>query len=449
MKKIFTLGLMLLCSTALMAQQKTLKKDLPDTMEELEAMLQQRQKAPARVATQKEVLDSVVTYKGSGVIKYVDVYDYNEEGKLAKVMTYGATDSVLTAIGRKIYYTGKNQTGYKDYSYSTTRGDWYGTMGEYSETDDNGNEILNEMYLWRKDLAEWYTSRSTQKSYDTENRLIQTTTNRRFDTTTGNYRKNEFQFYAYDEAGHQTLDYYYTTDSLGTMTGDHRYELAYDDNGNQVLDLKLEGWVDSLSTWESGEKTVDYFTPDNVETLWQVWTFDPAINDFYLYMEVNADEQGRDLGWYKFFGTSSYKNVVTYDDEAHTVTTRDYSWQQSEEHPTEYLEPFANYTVRHYDADGKILKVVSHNATTDEITQIIDYIYKTITIDDTTPVNKIAASDDQSIIIAGTRITTEGAQRVAVYDLSGKLISTAAVTTVSPGTYIVKADDRAIKVQVR
>lgn len=53
------------------------------------------------------------------------------------------------------------------------------------------------------------------------------------------------------------------------------------------------------------------------------------------------------------------------------------------------------------------------------------------------------------ITVLGRKITTEGAETVSVYNLSGQLISKDAVTSVEPGTYIVRADGKSIKVLVK
>ena len=443
MKKSLLLILSLLCLTPAMAQQH---RQMPATPEEARAMMSQAQEAPAQAPQQKTVLDTVYTYNGEGKVKWYDVYGYNAQGQLERIDQYYTTDSVPTHMMQTLYFTGKNEEGYKRYGYSSDG--WYGIGGNYNLLDDNGNILHREVYLWNRNTKAWYANSYTDNTYDDQNRLLSKVINRRYNKTNGRYAQQVHTYFEYAEDGDTLLDYGYTVDTLGNKSDAHRYEKRYDAEGRLVLTMRQEGWSADYATWESGVKDVYEYNAAGINTRWEEYNWDAATNSFTLYMQTVSDDKGQELWWYKNFGTSSFKYETVRDEEAHTVTALSYSWDKSDEQPTEELV-LTTKAVSYYDAEGNILRQETYNVWTGGLRESVDYVYKTITIDDTTPVNKISADEGQDIIIRGNKITTEGARRVAVYTLSGQLVSTSAVTEVTPGIYIVRADNRSVKVQVR
>lgn len=442
MKKSLLLSLSILCLLPAMAQ----RRHLPATPEEARAMIREAQQAPAQAPRKETVIDTVYTYNGEGKVKWYDVYGYTADGKVERIDQYTPTDSVPTHMYQTLNYTGKNEDGYKRYGFYN--GEWYGIGGRYTLNNDNGDLLHGEVLFWNRDKKEWYANSKTDCTYDSQNRLLSKIITRRYNKTNGRYAQTAYQYYEYTESGDTILDYAYTIDTLDNRSDAHRYEKAYDDAGHLVLDMTQEGWSSDYDTWESGVKTVYEYNAAGIGTLWEEHTWDPALGDFYLYMKSVSDDKGQELWWYKNFGTSSFKYETVRDEEAHTVTALSYSWEQSDEHPTEYLE-LSTKATSYYDAEGRILRQETYNVWTGGLREAVDYVYKTITIDDTTPVNQVAADEGQHIVIRGNKITTEGASRVAVYNVAGQLISTSAVTEVTPGTYIVRADNRTLKVQVR
>lgn len=106
--------------------------------------------------------------------------------------------------------------------------------------------------------------------------------------------------------------------------------------------------------------------------------------------------------------------------------------------------------ITHGSADGKVLGGIY--GIFNPAKQAPDYHPFIITLDEALAgISEITIDNgsDIAIIVAGGRIEVAGANSVAVYDFDGKCVSTSASSEVTPGIYIVKADNISKKVIVK
>lgn len=88
-------------------------------------------------------------------------------------------------------------------------------------------------------------------------------------------------------------------------------------------------------------------------------------------------------------------------------------------------------------------EVICKKITLDIVNGLLLMVYA-----DATAVN-LVATEGSTILVEGNKIVTKGARQVEVCQADGKLVSRAPITSVGPGLYVVKADNKVIKVQVK
>lgn len=182
-----------------------------------------------------------------------------------------------------------------------------------------------------------------------------------------------------------------------------------------------------------------------LRTLYATYNYVDGQKSLSEKVETSYDEKGRitmdvnlpEIG-------AGYKCTNHYDDDELTWL-HTYQYTDKDMYP-QLGDP--EYTLIHYKDSlfGNPIQLITYTDNTAKKTE--RYVYKKITVEDTTAINKVA-EDHQMITVLGRKITTEGTETVSVYNLSGQLISKDGVASVEPGTYIVRADGKSIKVLVK
>lgn len=485
MKYVYSLILTLFCATASVAQSysqrissseasmsqrqdmltnrlETLKRSLAkaslkQTEQIIKEMKVTRQmlkasEPAAQNTTTKDVLDSMVNMNSKKEVLSIDKYFYAADGTPDSMIHYTVNENIKTPSYKYVYIPGYSTESYKRYNY--TDGSWEPSSwgSRLLEYDEHGNEKLYATLRWDKTTQQWYTRSQTIDIYDEQDREIQYIESSDYDLATGKFMTETKTEWAYDNNGHKTLESKYNTEE-GQVYGVYEKQYGYDDNGRLLLESSLEEWDTLQNTWASGNKEINEYYANGVHKRWALYEWNPDAKDYYLNKQMLYNEKGYDTQMYMCFltnGTYSYLiNTYAYDEEKLTVTQKDYFWDSKNPNEERYDDD-GGYTLTVYKdkINGNRLIWEMGNSQTGEYQGGMYYYYTTITIDDTTPVNQVA-EDHQTITVEGSKITTQGAKKVSVYNTSGQLISTAAVTNVTPGIYIVKADEKSIKVSVK
>lgn len=398
--------------------------------------------------------------------KYEYTYDeHNRETSYVSSYMNG-NDEFVNYVKLEYAY---NQLGYKtdEARYEWTNEQWQGTHAEGTYYDEYGNWYGYYNHDgWDATSNIWASgSKSIQKAkggYWTSN-------NYTWIPSRKDWVCNSEQDVELDSEGRATLWYLYNYDVAadGTTTFNYGYrdEMSYDGNityTNQYSRSSAAGsWIFTgayaSTSNENGLASKDerFNSSKELESTtfyeWKYLTWGTEYNDVYL--------RGKMTNWaaldeYKMTdlhdGTLELYNITIKKDDEFKFA--DAEWQETNWGGNVQVgENQINYNERTFltsnggnlmlnmDADEVLIKKITLNFLTGEL--YMEY-------DATTAVNQVAA-DGSTITVQGNKIVTVGAKNVKVYSADGTLVSRQAVTSVQPGMYIVKADAKVIKVQVK
>lgn len=341
-------------------------------------------------------LDSTVAYDYSyGGNPKITVTHYSyDKGELDESYSetyFQDTPGERTLTEKYEYFTGTVDRGYARFYWDSDRQTWIFDEGIYYEVDEYDLEtvVATQNIVATEDGTDYYFTSREEKEFN-EN---------------GNVTSWAF----FNNVGAPTFQNWSCT---------HLYEYTYYANGQTHM----------ITEYRPDEETGQLVV--------------------YGYYEYDANGNTlNSLTRNNFTQPNYWEKYETVIDEDNLTSTFSYSTRQLDEY--DFKTQYSTQTVYGDSIGGKVIERRSYNADgTLTATAKFNYIYMTITIDDETAINQVAA-DGQAINVVGHKIITRGASRVTVHDINGQLISTSAVTEVKPGFYIVRADGKTIKVMVK
>lgn len=401
--------------------------------------------APTRVATQRDVLDSVITSYIERQTKRIKTYSYNDAGRLA-VMTKSevSADGVETPVEKYVFYCETPTQEGSDYYY-WFEDEWVGVTGSKSDHNANGYQTLYETHEWNSTTKSYCTTFKEVWKYDESGNEILLEEWSDYDMESGEYGTHTTTEHAYSADGQITLYAKYNhVDGQKLLL--EKDEIVLDDAGRTISNVYFSGRDEEADTWGSAYKREYNYNANGQIIYHSYYRWDNTTKSFVLQEEDSYDDKGRTtMEFYLSNPGVGYRYTYDYDDDALTCLQTYYE-TNTDMYP-EFGDPSYLLTTYKDSVLGNPLSSVSYDSE-HNIDKTRRYVYKAITAEDTTAINKVAA-DHEMITVLGRKITTEGAESVSVYNLAGQLISTDAVTSVEPGTYIVRVDGKSIKVLVK
>ena len=395
--------------------------------------------------------------------------EYDDKGNLLSSSNYVLDNDIYFVPSVKIEYTYDDYLGQLSESkYIWNNWRWEGVYANGSIKGENGFVVGNyQLTDWDASANSWA---SGKKNIAYWNQQGQMSVDKQYDWVP---KVNDWVC---------TLDNDADFDNQGRCT--RRYHYRYDIVGDQA------------ALRENSDKT-DISYEDDVtcekKYLWQAaaWTYQGATRSWYDYqnnkdVKENQDAAGNLVStWERYYEQIAIGPSTVYPDILLVGTMTgwmdDYSYQMKDNQDgTVQLE---NVTIKKNDefklkgaADwaynwggnpislpksghgayqlsegGGNLSIVMEADKVVCTLMKFDLSNKQLYIEfdaSTTAVNMVAA-DGTTIVVRGDKIVTSNAKNVQVSDMGGQVISTAATTTVRPGLYVVKADGKVVKVQVK